>query len=522
MMEVVDIDFDNLGGSSSSSGKAPSVNFGSGIELLMNEKKKSSGGGGGDSRIHLSDLDNLESELNDLSKGSANSGTSGDTKTLNGLSGFNSFFNFGASEPASEPASLKMKIEEDISNDSNLGHATSESVGGAFTKTWDGFMKMGSDIPNAGSKPNSSANLSEREKRRKKRMMIKKLEEWQEKGFVKNHSHFNMDSAYEEVEDEYEGALEDKRKRDSIKLQGWWFTTVVNTLEYGNALLNPFDLNLDGWGEQVSEDLDSYDEIFAELHEKYKGGKMAPEVSLLLRIGFSAAVVNMSNKMLSSATPGFNDVMKQSPELMRMFTSAAVDTMSKQNSAFDFAKTMMNPPEEINTRFGPPPAPVETKNSAPPSRPGNMQFTPSVGNRPDLAAGRGTPMFREPGIDLQSSGAQYSGAHSSGAHSSQVQGSQSLPSVTKRPEMRGPQTTDLDHLLSGLKTKPSGPTAGPSQSQPFQMDMDMMASDTMSNRGDDSMISVSSLRDLQNTSYPKKSNRKRQNKSDKNMVSLDI
>ena len=35
-----------------------------------------------------------------------------------------------------------------------------------------------------------------------------------------------------------------------------------------------FDLNLDGWGEQVSEDLDSYEEIFSELHEKYKGGKI--------------------------------------------------------------------------------------------------------------------------------------------------------------------------------------------------------------------------------------------------------
>lgn len=502
MMEVVDIDFDNLGGSS---GKTPSVNFGSGIELLMNEKKKSSGGG--DSRIHLSDLDNLESELNDLSKGSGN----GDTKTLNGLSGFNSFFNFSASEPASESAPPKMKIEEEIFNDSNLGQATAENVGGTFSKTWDGFMKMGSDIPNSGSKYNSSSNLSEREKRRKKRMMIKKLEEWQEKGFVKNHSHFNMDSAYEEVEDEYEGALEDKRKKDSIKLQGWWFTTVVNTLEYGNALLNPFDLNLDGWGEQVSEDLDSYDEIFAELHEKYKGGKMAPEVSLLLRIGFSAAVVNMSNKMLSSATPGFNDVMKQSPELMRMFTNAAVDTMSKQNSAFDFAKTMMNPPEEINTRYGPPPAPIETKNSIPPSRPGNMQFTPSVGNRPDLAAGRGAPMFRESGIDLQSSGAQYSSMNTAPQQ----------PSIVKRPEMKGPQTTDLDHLLSGLKTKPSSSNTN-SVMPSSNMDMDMMTSDSMSNRGDDSMISVSSLRDLQNTAYPKKTNKKRLNKSDKNMVSLDI
>ena len=45
--------------------------------------------------------------------------------------------------------------------------------------------------------------------------------------------------------------------------------------------------------EQVSEDLDSYEEIFAELYEKYK--VVSSEISLL-RVGFSAAVLNFSNK----------------------------------------------------------------------------------------------------------------------------------------------------------------------------------------------------------------------------------
>jgi hypothetical protein len=70
-----------------------------------------------------------------------------------------------------------------------------------------------------------------------------------------------MDSSYEEIEDEYETAVEDKRKKDSIKLQQWWFMTFVNSLEYANSAFNPFDINLDGWGEQVSEDIDSYEEI---------------------------------------------------------------------------------------------------------------------------------------------------------------------------------------------------------------------------------------------------------------------
>jgi hypothetical protein len=41
------------------------------------------------------------------------------------------------------------------------------------------------------------------------------------------------------------------------------------------------------------------------------------------------------------------------------------------------------------------------------------------------------------------------------------------------------------------------------------------------NNEDDSMVSISSLKDMQNTMMPKKTNR-RKNKSDKNVISLDI
>lgn len=462
-MEVVDIDLDNIPFSpdTNQSTSRPSVSFGSGIELLMNEKKKSSSTS---TKINLDDLDHLENELNDLSTSNT---SDGDSKTLSGLGGFkNLFSSFGGKEQSSSSSSS--------GNDAtpiHLGQATKES---SSSRTWDGFSKVNEEIPK--DVRSSSAHMTDREKRRKKRLMIKKLEEWAEKGTYKNGTQFNMESNYEEVEDEYEGALEEKRKKDSIKLQGWWFTTVVSTVEYGNAMLNPFDLNLDGWGEQVSEDLDSYEEIFSELHEKYKGGKMSPEVSLLLRLGFSAAVVNMSNKMLSSATPGFNDVIKQSPELMKMFSNAAVETMSKQNSAFDFAKSMMNPPEEINRSHGPPPSPVETKNMAPPPRPGAMQFTQNFSNRPDLAA-------------------------ASGGNNVQQQ---------SRPEMRGPQaSSDIDKLLSGLKPKqPENPSPLP---PPIQSQMN----------GSESIVSLSSLKDLDGSPLPKKVKR-RQNTSNKNTVALDI
>jgi hypothetical protein len=507
-MEVIDIGLDDINVNTNNS----STNFGGGIELLMNDKKRSSSNS---TKIDLEELDNLENELNALSgvgSGDNNSGNVENSKKISGLGSFGNFFNLGGSSKKPD-----VSLEQ---SDSNIGQATAETVNNT-TKTWDGFNKMANDIPfvkSSSGTGTSSANMTEREKRRKKRMMIKKLEEWYEKGTIKNTSRFTLDSNYEEIEDEYEGALEDKRKKDSIKLQGWWFTTVVNTIEYGNALINPFDLNLDGWGEQVSEDLDSYEEIFSELHDKYKGGKMAPELSLLLRLGFSAAVVNMSNKMLSSAAPGFGDVMKQSPELMRMFTNAAVDTMSKQSPTFEFAKNMMNPPEQVSTKYGPPPAAVETKNMGNmQNRPQvpvgqSMQFTQNPGSRPDLASAN--PMFREKGIDIGQGYQNASTAFNSPPPPPQEE-SQKQERSGLRPEMRGPQTTDIENILSGLKTKPiaSSTTTNNNNNNNLGLDFGL---------GDDSMISITSLNDM-NGNMPKRTNRKpRQNKSDKNMISLDI
>lgn len=427
----------NLGGGGASS------NFGSGIELLMNEKNKSSSSS---TRIDLGELDKLENELNELS--GANSST--DTRSIGG---------FGASLFGMAAASEKR------SDEPKLGQATVEGIGN--TKTWDGFSKL-NEVPVGGDDMNRSAGMPEREKRRKKRAMLKNLDQWYEKGVLKGMSRLTMDSSYEEIEDEYEGALEDKRKRDSVKIQQNWLITMINTIEYGNSMFDPFGVSLDGWGESISEDIDSYGEIFEQLHEKYKGGKMSPELSLLLRLGFSASVVHFSNKALSTAAPGFNDVIKQSPELMRMFTNATVDSMKQSAPGMAFASELLNNQRPSN----PPPPAVDPRTYQKPQ----MQYT----QRPDLSAGRGT-MFREQGVEMN-------GAAS--ANESQQR--------STRPEMSGPKNVDITNILSGLKTKT------------VNIEND-----------DDSMISISSLKDMNGVNMPKKSSR-RKNKSDKNVISLDI
>lgn len=474
-----------------------SVNFGGGIEMFMNDDQRSNGK---QVNIDFSDLDKLESQLNQLSSTPTQSDSlfGETTKSITGMA--TNLFGFGSNSGSSADTSTTTQGYEQT--DSKLGQSTTSSLGN--TKTWDGFTKVGDIPPNNGSSRQSSTNnMSDREKRRKKRDMIKKLEEWYESGQIKQRpTMFTMDSPYDEIEDEYEGALEDKRKKDSVKLQGWWFITLVNSLEYANSAFDPFGVSLDGWGEKVSEDLPEYEEIFSELHDKYKGGKLAPEVSLLMRLGFSAAVVGFSNKALSSAAPAFGDVIRQSPELMRTFNDATVKALSQQSTGFAFASNLMKPSQDdVNNSFGPPPKPIETKSQPPPVRPGAMQFTQEPGrnfatnanpsNRPDIALGRGA-MFRENGVDV-------------GNGYSEVRNSNSVP---KRQEMRGPQN-DVDDILSGLKMKTINIHEQPQQ----------QSSNSRVQVEDESMVSIASLRDMANMSVPKTS-RRRKNVSDKNTISL--
>ena len=495
-METINLNFDDLEPIhiDFSEPTPSSTNFGSGIELLMNDKIKSPS-----SAVDMKDLDDIEKELNTLS--SDLEGTAPETKSVSGFSSF-----FGGNSSKSENIKI---ITEDDRSDSRVGQDTMDSISGN-QKTWDGYSKM-SDVP-VRQHSFAAPSMSDREKRRKKRIMLKHLDDWHDKGLIKTPTRFTMDSNYEEIEDEYEGALEDKRRKDAVKIQQNWMVTMINTIEYGNAFFNPFDINLDGWGESVSEEIDSYDEIFEQLYEKYKGGKMSPELSLLLKLGFSASVIHFSNTSLSRAIPGFGDVIRQNPDLMKAYTTATVDSMKKSAPGMAFASELLsnNKPSSMT---GPPPVPVDTRTQPAPQRPG-MQFTQMPGaNRPDISMGRGA-MFREQGVDIHSTGHQVEQPPTNYRVETQERSMRPPMPPTQRPEMTGPRV-NIDNILSGLKTKTVNIRESmppPQQQQPSEMPV---------YTENDSLISIASLKDMQNATMPKRTNRRKQ-RSDKNVVSLDI
>jgi hypothetical protein len=123
-----------------------------------------------------------------------------------------------------------------------------------------------------------------------------------------------------------------KAQRDienSIKFQRRTLMAFVSGTEFVNAKFDPLDVKLDGWSESIHENLNDYDEVFEELHEKYKTkAKIAPELKLLMMLGGSAVMFHMTNTLFKNSMPGMEDILKQNPDLAKQFAEAAVNSTS--------------------------------------------------------------------------------------------------------------------------------------------------------------------------------------------------
>jgi hypothetical protein len=343
--------------------------------------------------------------------------------------------------------------------------------------------------------------MSKEDLQKEKFSYLRKLETLERKG-IELSKKYDMESSLNEMIGEYETIMEEKNKANSVKFQGNMLMAVINGLEFLNNKIDPFDLKLDGWGEQINDNMNDYDDIFGELYEKYKTKAiMAPELKLLFQLAGSGIMIHMSNTLFRSAMPSMDDIMRQNPDLMRHFQSAAVNSMAPKNPGFSgFVNGIMgqgnNPPPPI-----PPPMKTQTMD--------NTLYQSRGGNN---TSGNGNKIFSE-------------------------QTNQQSQSFTKsqRPEMKGP--SDISSILSNLKTKtinvtrqsndmPPPPTnnysnlPGNNSQRPSSRASTGRAY-SPTNTNDNSVISISDLKDLQNGDFsaPKRGRKK---KSDKSLNTVNI
>ena len=138
-------------------------------------------------------------------------------------------------------------------------------------------------------------------------------------------------SDIEEIRTEYKRLTYAIEAERAIRFQKRILVACVTGLEFLNKRFDPFDLQLDGWSENVMENQDDYDGVFEELYQKYNTKvNVAPEVKLIMMVGGSAMMFHLTNSMFKSAIPDMNKVLKQNPDLVKNMVDAVQRTQSEK------------------------------------------------------------------------------------------------------------------------------------------------------------------------------------------------
>ena len=448
------------------SGGNKSVNFGPGAEMLMNPNRQKSNSNS-NTNLGIGDL----KELDSINLDNSSESLSIDKKSV--------FTNLATSTPSNPLSNVTDTPLESIKLDTNSLPSKSELPSISLFKnekkeSSDGFKSF-NEIPvnpnmNVPKEPPKSA----REILKEKFEYLRKLEALERKGVTLSKK-YSMESSLDEMKGEYELIKSEREKENSKKFQAKMLMAFVSGLEFLNNKFDPLDLKLDGWAEAVNENMDEYDEVFGELHQKYSSkAKIAPELKLLFMLGGSGLMLHMTNTMFKSSMPGMDDIMRQNPELMQQFTQAAVNSMREETPGFgSFVGNFVPPPQsepEISVHRDPPrgspPGPTQQQRRDPPK---NIRIKSS---RPDIDLAQGKSGFKD-AVNMDSS----------------------FQSV--RPEMKGP--TDLKDILSGLKTK-------------------TINLNDSNNKKEGSVVSLDELDEMKSSLNVKKSKRKK--KSERNVVDL--
>lgn len=287
-----------------------------GLDLLMNPRKKiSSDNASMSSKSYISKDDNLSVKSLEIKPSIV------DVKST-----------FGRPEtPEESELSYDM---EDNGFQSQYGQKArrndagfSSKIGVSREEQSESSYETSSDITEANQGPR---RMTEEEILVAKKELLYQFDRLEKKG-MKLPRQFTLASSLEEMKLEYERLKRDREVDASVKFQRRIMMACVSGIEFLNGKFDPFDIKLDGWSENVHENIEDYDDVFEELHDKYKAkAKVAPELKLLFMLTSSGFMFHMTNSMFKSSLPGLDQVLKQNPELMKQFAAATANTMAEQ------------------------------------------------------------------------------------------------------------------------------------------------------------------------------------------------
>jgi len=287
-----------------------------GIDLLINKSKT----GTNDMPKEFKPSDPIINDSLEKNNISLNLGEIGNDNTKSSITSSPPLLNLNK-EPEKK-GDLDINLDDLFADDKK----TTNILDDVKTESNDNKIDIGITEPE---KPKSYEELQ-----KEKAEFLRLLERMEQRG-IHSHKKFNMNSEYNEVKAEFERLSRQRECDQSIKFQRKMLIAFVTAVEFLNTKFDPFDVKLDGWSESVHENVNDYDDVFEELHEKYKSkAKMAPELKLLFMLGGSGFMFHLTNTMFKSSLPGMGDIMKQNPDLMKQFAQATASSMGGSQPGF--------------------------------------------------------------------------------------------------------------------------------------------------------------------------------------------
>jgi len=270
-----------------------------------------------------------------------------------------------------------------------------EFDGGEEGEEYEGQEEGGEFQPGGGAQvPSEGYKTIEDEKAD----LLNKISRLMKKGIATS-ARLTIYSDVEEIRTEYKRMMYGIEVDRSIKFQRRMLIACVTGLEFLNDKFDPFDLELNGWSQNMMENVDDYDGVFEELYNKYKTKvQVAPEVKLIMMVGGSAMMFHLTNSMFKAAVPNVTQVMQQNPGLMQNMMDAVQRTQQGQGAppnVSSFPSPPTGGPREMRgpgmdfgslmNMMGPPPAMM--------TRPPRSQETDSVSDI--VSIDEGDPDTRE-------------------------------------------------------------------------------------------------------------------------------
>jgi len=242
-----------------------------------------------------------------------------------------------ASDSVKSP--LKAKLEPRGKSDQNKAGLNPKSPFKAFQPSGSNPNPNHTQSHSSSSTSTSTDKVPETKKRHetpeerriRSRTAYSTLQDIREKG-VQLNKHYNPDDDPDEMEAEITLQRERRNKKNQVKFYKNTLLTIVCGVEFLNEKYDPFAFKLRDWSKHVASEQDEYVEILEELYEKYKdrGGKMAPEVRLLLMMVMSAVTFHLSQTLFGPA--GMKEAMKTNPNVVaQMLKTLTGGAGSKQN-----------------------------------------------------------------------------------------------------------------------------------------------------------------------------------------------